>query len=111
MRGQQKRGGGKSGNVKNVTVEILKRIRAELTGMRGELTGVRGEVVALRSDTNARFAELEQATVAGFKHLSARVDGLTERFDHFLGFAVERARDHERQIGRIERHVFTRRGA
>ncbi len=95
----RRRGGdGDGGNVKDLTVEILKQIRGELR------------------DTNARLATLERATVAGFRHLTdrfdqlgTRFDQLGDRFEHALGFAGDRYRDHERRLGKLERHVFPRR--
>ncbi len=76
--------GKRDDNVKNLTVEILKQIRAELSGLRGEM---RDEIGGLREEQKSGFRELR------------------DRFDHLLEFAGDRYRNHERRIRALERHV------
>ncbi len=79
-------------NVRNLTVEILKQIRAELTGLRGEVGGLREEVGGLREEQKTGFKELR------------------DRFDNLLELSGGRYRDHERRIRALERHATPRRG-
>lgn len=74
-------------NVANLTVRILQKIHGEMTGMRQDIHGLRGEISNLREETNANFNKLRG------------------RFDHFLGFAGERYRDHEARITALEKRI------
>lgn len=101
-----------NGNVSDLTIEVLKSIRAELQGLRGEmkeglaevrdgLAEVRSEVHELRGevhdlrrgldDTNAKLDQLADFTQTGFKALLAQGD--------------RRFLDHEGRLRRLEEHA------
>jgi methyl-accepting chemotaxis protein len=105
-----------TGDVADVTVEILRSIRDEIAGLRQDtnarfkrveaglqevrdgvqevragLQEVRAEIRVLREDIES----LETATIRGFEGVSARLD-------HIVEFSGERWRDHEDRIRRLE---------
>ncbi|MCC7380182.1 MAG: hypothetical protein IT384_00020 [Deltaproteobacteria bacterium] len=100
----------------NVTVEILRAIRDELSRLRGD-TNSRFE--ELRADTNARLDELRTDTNArldfltsGQVRLATEVAGLRtvverngERFEHFLATEGDIIRDLKTRMTRVEHHL------
>jgi hypothetical protein len=87
-----------NGNVSDLTIEVLKSIRAELQGLRAEtkegLTEVReglAEVKEGLAETNAKLEQLAEYTQTGFKAL------LTQGDRRFL--------DHEGRLRRLEEHA------
>jgi predicted nuclease with TOPRIM domain len=110
------------GKMADLTIEVLKDIRAEMRGMRGELVevrddmrGMRGELHELRGDVRALQGEIHE--VRGELHgLNGRVDTLNERVDsgfagvnHRLDGVIKIVGTHHRElesrVKRIEDHL------
>ncbi|MCC7380850.1 MAG: hypothetical protein IT384_03420 [Deltaproteobacteria bacterium] len=103
----------------NVTVQILREIRDELSRLRGDtnfrLEGLNGRLEELRSDTNARLDVLAQGQVrlatemAGLRgevvDLRGVVERNGERFEHFLATEGDIIRDLKTRMTRVEQHL------
>ena len=101
---------GKSGNgngsVGDLTVEILKGIRAELVGLREDNRGIRDELVTLngRMDVlTARVGNLEKATVRGFELITARLDNIRDFAGQHYRRLEERVDAVEARLDRLDR--------
>ena len=86
-----KKGGRRNGNVRDLTVEILKDIR-------GELVGLRGDVVMLRQEHGARLERIETR----LEHLETGLERLGTRIDRVEG---ETARGFRAVTARLEHMV------
>jgi hypothetical protein len=114
----RKRGRG-NGDVRDLTVEILKSIRNELVQLREETSGLRGEVVQLRGevvqlrgevvqlghDMGGEVAKLREENQATRRATVKGFDAVTQRIDHLIDFSGERWRDHEGRLKKIEQHL------
>ena len=81
-------------NVSDLTLEVLKNIRAELKG--------------LREESRIGLAALREEMHAGFESVNERLDLVNERIDGVLKIVGTHHTDHEARLRRIERHLKLR---
>jgi archaellum component FlaC len=114
-----RRRGGQGGEVRDLTVEVLKDIRRELVRVNERLEGVdaRLEGIDARLEgmdarfegMDARFERMEgrlEALEAGLRRVEREAargfEAVSARIDHLLDFSGERWRDHEERLRRLE---------
>lgn len=88
-------------NVSDLTLDVLKDIRADLRELRAEqrVTNERLE------DTNKRLDVLTEATRVGFAGVHQRIDGVSQRIDSVLKIVGGHHTELESRVKRLEDHL------
>ena len=96
----------------DITIEILRSIRDEITGVRDEVRGTNGRLDGVNVELRGVKSELQDVKAVLGVHGQAivklihEVHGLNERFDNFLlGAHHEDHADLRARVGRLEAKV------